>query len=180
MKRTEHHQCKCHLKSESAFINSTATKCSAVSYISSCFVCMTESVLIMILCGDLLINRLWIVTWQSAKHTAPLATGKPQDATQHSKRCPLITFLSPRVWIYNTVLHHARYGRCLHIYVSEARLTRFIAVLALWFQEQVFRHFWSPSVLVGITVVRHRTLVSGHCLGCSPAALGLVGRLLQV
>lgn len=149
MKHTERHQCKCHLKSESAFINSTATKCSAVSYISSCSVCMTENVLIAILCRDLLINRSWLVTWQSVKHTALLATGKPQDTTWHSKRCPLITFLSPRVCIYTIMLHDARHGQRLHSYVANARLTCFIAVLALWFQEQVFSCFQSPVLLGG-------------------------------
>lgn len=56
----------CHLKSESAFINSTTTKCSAVSYISSYFVCMTENVLITILCTDLLINRSGLTTVSKA------------------------------------------------------------------------------------------------------------------
>lgn len=138
MKHTECHRCKCHLKSESAFINSTATKCSAVFYISSCFVCVTENVLIAILCRDLLINRSRLVTWQSAKQTALLATGKPQDATRCSKCCPLITFLSPRVCIYTTTLHHARHGWCLHSYPANAQLTCFIA---LWFQKPVFGCF---------------------------------------
>lgn len=179
MKHTERHQCKCHLKSESAFINSTATKCSAVSYISSCSVCMTENVLIAILCRDLLINRSRLVTWQSVKHTALLATGKPQDTTWHSKCCPLITFLSPRICIYTITLHDARHGQRLHSYVVNARLTCFMAVLALWFQEQVFSCFQSPVLLVGILVVRHKALVDRHSLGCRPATQGPAGSLLQ-
>lgn len=79
MKQTKSHQCKCHLKSESAFINSTATKCSAVSYISSCFVRMTASTVITIVCRDLLINKLQLLSWQSAEHKALLAVGKPQQ-----------------------------------------------------------------------------------------------------
>lgn len=79
MKQTKSHQCKCHLKSESAIINSTATKCSVVSYISSCFVRMTANALITIACRDLLINKSQLLSWQSAEHKALLAVGKPQQ-----------------------------------------------------------------------------------------------------
>lgn len=168
MKHTKRHQCKCHLKSESAFINSTATKRSAVSYISSCFVCVTENVRIAVLRRDLLINRSWLVTWQSAKHTALLAMGLPQNATQHSKCCPLFAFLSPRVCISTTALHHARHGWWLYSCAADARLTCFIAVPALWFQEWVFRCFRSPALLSGITVARHKVLVGRRWPGSHP------------
>lgn len=57
MKHAECHQCKCHLKSESACINAMPTKYSVLSCVSSCFIFMTENVLNTVHFRDLLINR---------------------------------------------------------------------------------------------------------------------------
>lgn len=153
MKQTKSHQCKCHLKSESAFINSTATKCSAVSYISSCFVHMTANALITIVCRDVLINKSQLMSWQSAEHKALLAVDKPQE------------MLRTRVSVTRTLPAHpcAAHGWWPHTCDTSVWLTYFMAALA---PRCKFIGISCP--LPGVTMMKHKVLVGRCCSGCSP------------
>lgn len=154
MKQTKSHQCKCHLKSESAIINSTATKCSVVSYISSCFVRMTANALITIACRDLLINKSQLLSWQSAEHKALLAVGKPQQmlCVHHAS---ITRSLSAHPW-RSTWPHSC----ATHVWLKFHSCTGVVVPGV---------SFWWFMSLAGVAMTKHGVLVGRHCWGCSPA-----------
>lgn len=155
MKQTKSHQCKCHLKSESAFINSTATKFCVVSYISSCFVRMTANALITIVCRDLLINKSQLLSWQSAEHRALLAVGKPQQMLC-AHRVSITRSLPAHPW-RSTWPHSC----ATHVWLKNSRL--------YWLRGARSEFLGGLCPLPGVAMTKHRVLVGRHCWGCSPA-----------